>query len=63
VGAATSSASAGKILYWRAINRVDVDDARFLDMDQLGAGAGGLRAPGFGGAAPAKPVSRSLPGT
>jgi len=63
VGAATSSASAGKILYWRAINRVDVDDARFLDMDQLGAGAGGLRAPGFGGAAPAKPVSRPLPGT
>ena len=63
VGAATSSASAGKILYWRAINRVDVDDARFLDMDQLGAGAGGLRAPGFGGAAPAKPVSRALPGT
>jgi len=63
VGAATSSASAGKILYWRAINRVDVDDARFLDMDQLGAGAGGLRAPGFGGAAPAKPVSRPVPGT
>jgi hypothetical protein len=63
VGAATSSASAGKILYWRAINRVDVDDARFLDMDQLGAGAGGLRAPGFGGSAPAKPVSRPLPGT
>ncbi len=63
VGAATSSASAGKILYWRAINRVDVDDARFLDMDQLGAGAGGLRTPGFGGAAPAKPVSRPVPGT
>ena len=66
VGAATSSASAGKILYWRAINRVDVDDARFLDMDQLNAGAtgaGGLRAPGFGSAPAAKPVSRPLPGT
>ena len=67
VGAATSSASAGKILYWRAINRVDVDDARYLDLDQLNAGAGGigggLRAPGFGSAPAAKPVSRALPGT
>ena len=66
VGAATSSASAGKILYWRAINRVDVDDARYLDLDQLNAGAagaGGLRAPGFGSAPAAKPVSRPLPGT
>jgi len=63
VGAPTSSASAGKILYWRALNRVDVDDARFLDLDQLGAGGAGLRAPGFGGSAPAQPVSRPLPGT
>jgi hypothetical protein len=67
VGAATSSASAGKILFWRALNRVDVDDARFLDLDQLNAGAGGaggLRPPtAFGGAGPAKPVSRALPGT
>ena len=67
VGAATSSASAGKILYWRAINRVDVDDARYLDLDQLNAGAGGigggLRTPGFGSAPAAKPVSRPLPGT
>ena len=67
MGAATSSASAGKILYWRAINRVDVDDARYLDLDQLNAGAGGigggLRAPGFGSAPAAKPVSRPLPGT
>jgi hypothetical protein len=64
VGAATSSASAGKILYWRALNRVDVDDARFLDLDQLGGNAAGLRAPGFApGAAPAKPVSRPTPGT
>jgi len=67
VGAATSSASAGKILYWRALNRVDVDDARFLDLDQLNAGAGGigggLRTPGFGSTPAAKPVSRPLPGT
>ena len=67
VGAATSSASAGKILYWRALNRVDVDDARYLDLDQLNAGAagigGGLRTPGFGSAPAAKPVSRPLPGT
>jgi hypothetical protein len=63
VGAPTSSASAGKILYWRALNRVDVDDARYLDLDQLGAGAAGMRAPGLGGSAPAQPVSRPLPGT
>jgi len=62
VGAATSSASAGKILFWRALNRVDVDDARFLDLDQLGAGGAGVRAPGLGGAAP-RPVSRPVPGT
>jgi hypothetical protein len=62
VGAPMSSASAGKILYWRALNRVDVDDARFLDLDQLGGGAGGPRLPGFG-SAPAQPVSRPLPGT
>jgi len=61
VGAPMSSASAGKILYWRALNRVDVDDARFLDLDQLG-GAGGPRLPAFG-SAPAQPVSRPLPGT
>ena len=40
------------------------DDARFLDLDQLGGNAASLRAPGFSpGAAPAKPVSRPLPGT
>jgi hypothetical protein len=46
---------------------VDVDDARYLDLDQLNAGAGGigggLRTPGFGSAPAAKPVSRPLPGT
>jgi len=62
VGAPMSSASAGKILYWRALNRVDVDDARFLDLDQLGGGGAAPRLPGFG-AAPAQPVSRPLPGT
>ena len=61
VGAPMSSASAGKILYWRALNRVDVDDARFLDLDQLGGGAA-PRLPGFG-SPPAQPVSRPLPGT
>jgi len=62
VGAPTSSASAGKILYWRALNRVDVDDARYLDLDQLGSG-GGMRMPGLGGGPPAQPVSRPQPGT
>jgi hypothetical protein len=37
-GAQPSSASAGKILYWRALERVDVEDARFLDLDQLRGG-------------------------
>ena len=37
MGAPTSSASAGKILFWRALNRVDVADARYLDFDQLAA--------------------------
>ncbi|MBU6221487.1 MAG: hypothetical protein KGR24_01920 [Planctomycetes bacterium] len=62
VGAPMSSASAGKILYWRALNRVDVDDARFLDLDQLGGGGAAPRLPGFG-SPPAQPVSRPLPGT
>jgi hypothetical protein len=38
VGGQPSSASAGKILYWRGLNRVDVEDARYLDLDQLGKG-------------------------
>jgi len=64
VGAAPSSASAGKIFYWRSQNRVDVDDARFLDLDQLGGGAGGtgMKLPGTG-ATPATPVNRPVPGT
>ena len=63
VGAAPSSASAGKILYWRSQNRVDVDDARFLDLDQLGgAGGAGMKLPGMG-ATPATPVNRPRPGT
>ncbi|MFM7519125.1 MAG: hypothetical protein ACKO9B_01500 [Planctomycetota bacterium] len=47
VGAPTSSASAGKILFWRALNRVDVDDARYLDFDQLAPGGGLDRLPGL----------------
>jgi len=39
VGGPTSTASAGKILYWRRHNRVDVQDARYLDFDQLGGGS------------------------
>jgi hypothetical protein len=46
VGAAPATASAGKILYWRAANRVDVQDARFLDFQQVG---GGGSLPGFPG--------------
>jgi hypothetical protein len=54
VGAPTSSASAGKILFWRALNRVDVDDARYLDFDQLAPGGGLDRLPGLPAAASAR---------
>ncbi len=54
VGAPTSSASAGKILYWRGLNQVDVNDARYLDFDQLG-GAGTPGLPGLGVPKPAPP--------
>ena len=52
IGAPTSSASAGKILYWRGLNQVEVNDARFIDLDQLGGTGGASRLPGFGGAKP-----------
>ena len=43
VGGQPSTASAGRILYWRGLNRVEVEDARYLDLDQIGgAGAPGL---------------------
>jgi len=49
VGAQPQSTSAGKILYWRGLNQVEVQDARYLDLDQLGGGGarmpGGLPAP------------------
>ncbi len=66
-GGQPSSASAGKILYWRGLNRVDVEDARYLDLDQL---RGGGPAPGLPGAAapvPRRPApqqpQRPLPST
>jgi hypothetical protein len=61
IGAPTSSASAGKILYWRSLNQLEVNDARYLDFDQLGGG-GTLRVPG-GGAAKAPTQARPPPGT
>lgn len=62
VGGPTSSASAGKILYWRALNRVDVEDARFLDFDQVSGAGRGLSVPGMG-AAPAQKLGQPRPGT
>lgn len=60
-GAQPSSASAGKILYWRGLNRVDIEDARYLDLDQLrGGAAGGL--PG-GQGRPAVLTPPRVPGT
>ncbi len=37
IGGPTSHAAARKILYWRNDNRVEVDDASFLDLSNLGA--------------------------
>jgi hypothetical protein len=67
-GSQPSTASAGKILYWRGLNRVDVEDARFLDLDQLNGGGGGAAAKppaGFpgGGAGPRPLTPPRLPGT
>ena len=62
VGGPTSSASAGKILYWRALNRVDVEDARFLDLDQVSGAGRGLSVPGMG-APPAQQLNQPRPGT
>ncbi|MFM9024229.1 MAG: hypothetical protein ACKON7_02630 [Planctomycetaceae bacterium] len=62
-GAQPSSASAGKILLWRSQNRVDVEDARYLDLDQLRGGpAPTLPAPQRP-RGPAGPPARSLPST
>jgi hypothetical protein len=46
VGAPISTASAGKIHYWRGLNRVDIHDARYLDLDQINASAAGFKPPG-----------------
>ena len=60
--------SAGRIVFWPSQRRVEVDDARYIDLDQFG-GAGGKAPmlPGLGGsrpaAAPAPPVQQPLPGT
>jgi hypothetical protein len=65
-GSQPSSASAGKILYWRALNRVDVEDARYLDLDQLRAGGGAappLPGPPRGMKPGGRPAPTSLPGT
>jgi hypothetical protein len=60
-GTPPSSASAGKILYWRAQERVEVEDARFLDLDQLRGGpATGLPGPRPG---PPRPPASGLPAT
>ena len=60
-GAAPSSASAGKILYWRALERVEVEDARYLDLDQLRGGP----SPGLPGSRPApqRTPAAALPAT
>jgi hypothetical protein len=60
-GTPPSSASAGKILYWRAQERVEVEDARFLDLDQLRGGPStGLPGPR---PAPPRPPTGALPAT
>src|SRR5690606_34388639 len=48
VGGPTSQAAARRIMYGRNTNRVEVDDARFLDIGNLGgAKAGGSSNSGF----------------
>jgi hypothetical protein len=49
-GGQPSTAAAGRILYWRGLNRVEVEDARYLDLDQLGGG----QSPNLPGAGPGK---------
>jgi hypothetical protein len=61
-GAPTSTASAGKILYWRGLNRVDVEDARYLDFDQISGGGSAPKLPGLG-TAPQQMIQRPVPGT
>ena len=66
-GGQPSSASAGKILYWRGLNRVDVEDARYLDLDQLRGGGSAPGLPGAAAPAPRRPApqqpQRPLPST
>ncbi|MEO1992509.1 MAG: hypothetical protein ABGW78_11290 [Pirellulales bacterium] len=62
VGGPTSSASAGKIMYWRALNRVDVKDARFLDFDHMSGAPTGSSVPNFGTTIPQQFPERP-PGT
>jgi hypothetical protein len=63
VGGQPSSASAGKILYWRGLNRVDVEDARYLDLDQLGKGPVPQLPGAPAGGQPAPFAPRPVPGT
>lgn len=42
-GSAASHAQARKILFWRLDNRIEVDDAKYLNLSELGQGGGGLR--------------------
>jgi hypothetical protein len=64
-GSQPSTASAGKILYWRTLNQVDIEDARFLDLDQIRGGGGGGVPGGFpgGGGGPRPLTPPRVPGT
>ena len=57
VGGQPSTASAGRILYWRGLSRVEVEDARYLDLDQIGGGP----APRVPGAGPPRPPAPFAP--
>lgn len=66
VGGQPSTAAAGKISYWRGQNRVEVEDTRYIDLDQLGGGQS-PNLPGTGpGRRPTPPtpfVPQPVPGT
>ncbi len=56
LGGPTSQASARRILFWQATNRVEIDDARFFDFGQLLGGSNKQPAAGDAAADPkAKP--------
>jgi len=60
-GAQPDSMASERILYWRGLNRVDVEGVRYLDLDKLPGGAAAPGLPATGRPAPLAPPR--VPGT